>query len=268
MKFSKIFILLSLLVIVSCSSKQDDEKAKQNQPIDKLYNDAMSKLNDTDYKGAIEGFEETQRLYPYSEWAVRAEIMSAYANYKAGKYENAISISERFAKQHPTNINTPYAFYLKALCYYDQITDVGRDQRITEEARKALGELVRRFPDSDYSRDAKIKLDLVSDHLAGKEMEIGRYYENHEEYLAAINRFRSVVEQYQTTSHTPEALHRLVECYLKLGIGEQAKKYASVLGYNYPQSYWYKASYALMNGESLPQSSKEKSSLINKILPF
>ena len=197
---------------------------------------------------------------------MRSEIMVAYANYRDGKYDAAIGGLDRFVKQHPGNRSVAYAFYLKAMCYYEQITDVGRDQKITGQAQQALNEIVKRFPDSEYARDARIKLDLVSDHLAGKEMEIGRYYERRQDYLAAINRFRVVVEKYQTTSHVPEALHRLVECYLKLGVVDQAKRYAAVLGYNYPNSSWYKDSYALMNGEPLPPEGEKK--LWQRVLPF
>jgi outer membrane protein assembly factor BamD len=156
---------------------------------------------------------------------------------------------ERFTKLYPNNESTPYAYYIIALCYYEQISDVGRDQKITEQSMQALREVIRRFPDSEYARDARIKLDLTQDHLAGKEMEIGRYYLRHDDYIAAINRFRFVVENYQTTSHVPEALHRLVECYLKLGVKDEATRYAAVLGNNFPGSVWYRDSYKLMTGD-------------------
>ena len=259
--------LCAVLLLSACGKQAEEAAVKPPEPVDKLYNDAMGKLQGGEYKAAIAGFDDVERLYSYSPWALRAEIMSAYAAYRSHQYDTALSSIERFVKQHPDNSNTPYAFYLKAMCYYEQITDVGRDQKITTQASQALSDLINRFPDSEYARDARIKLDLVIDHLAGKEMEIGRYYEKHQEYLAAINRFRTVVEKYQTTSHTPEALHRLVECYLKLGAEDQAKRYAAVLGYNYPQSSWYRDSYALMNGQSLPPEPKKKG-LINKLIPF
>lgn len=267
MKYRIVFCLLGMLVAAACSSKKDDDKTKPPEPVAKMYNDAMNKLADGDYKEAITAFEEVERQHSYSEWALRAEIMAAYAAYKNRQYDSAISNLDRFVKQHPTNGNTPYAYYLKAMCYYVQITDVGRDQQVTTQSQQALSELIKRFPDTEYARDARIKLDLVTDHLAGKEMEIGRYYEKRQEYLAAINRFRMVVEKYQTTSHTPEALHRLVECYLKLGVTEQANRYAAVLGYNYPGSSWYRDSYADMNGKPLPPEPGKKS-LVDKILPF
>lgn len=249
-------IFLGFLSLSACS-KDDKDKEKPPEPVEKLYNEALNKLGQKEYKDAVKAFEEVERQHPYSEWAVRAEIMAAFANFRDGQYDAAISMLDRFVKQHPSNTNTPYAYYLKALCYYEQITDVGRDQKITVQAQQALREVVSRFPDSEYARDARLKLDLVADHLAGKEMEIGRYYERHYDYLAATNRFRTVVEKYPTTSHTPEALERLVECYLKLGVVEQAQRYAAVLGYNYPGSQWYKDSYALMNGKPIPKADSE-----------
>ncbi len=256
-----------VLALSACSSKKQSVNDNQTLPVAKLYNDALAKLHDHDYKEAIKGFEDVERQHSYSEWAVRAEIMAAYASFRDQKYEVALGDLERFVKQHPENPNTSYAYYLRAMCYYVQITDVGRDQRVTTQAQQALNEVVDRFPDSEYARDAKLKLDLVSDHLAGKEMEVGRYYERHQDYLAAINRFRVVVEKYQTTSHIPEALHRLVECYLKLGVADQARKYAAVLGYNYPSSSWYKDSYADMKGRSLPPD-PGSSTLVDRILPW
>jgi outer membrane protein assembly factor BamD len=268
---SRVFLALtcSVLILSACGKSDDKDKNKPSEPVDKLYNDALNKLSQKEYKESVKAFEEVERQHPYSPWAVRSEIMAAFANYRNGQYDEAISQLDRFVKQHPGNTNAPYAYYLKAICYYEQITDVGRDQKITQQAQQALKEIVSRFPDSEYARDARLKLDLVADHLAGKEMEIGRYYEKHLEYLAAINRFRTVVEKYQTTSHTPEALHRLVECYLKLGVVDEAKRYAAVLGYNYPGSQWYKDSYALMNGKPLPVvQSDEPPSWWHRLMPF
>ncbi len=268
---SRLFRILPVLLItaclVACGGSKDADKAKPSEPVEKLYNDALTKLKNQEYKSAATAFDEVERQHPYSEWAVRAELMSAYCNYKAGKYDDAVNGLDHFVKQHPGNRNAPYAYYLKAMCYYEQITDVGRDQKITAQAQQALQEVIKRFPDTEYARDAKLKLDLTADHLAGKEMEIGRYYEKRFEYLAAINRFRIVVEKFQTTSHVPEALHRLVECYLKLGVTDQANKYAAVLGYNYPNSPWYKDSYADMNNQPLPPEGTEKSWL-RKLWPF
>lgn len=251
-----LLIGLSLFAVSACSSKKD-EAEKPPESAEKLYNDAIEKLGEKEYKSAVTAFEEVERQHPYSEWAVKSEIMAAFALYRNAKYEQAVGVLDSFVKEHPGHRDAPYAYYLKGMCYYEQITDVGRDQQVTAQAQQALSEVIKRFPDTDYARDAKLKLDLVADHLSGKEMEVGRYYQRQQQYLSAINRFRVVVEKYDTTSHVPEALHRLVECYLKLGVTEQAKRYAAVLGYNYPDSEWYSESFADMNGQPLPKHKKK-----------
>ena len=255
--------MLSLAACGDDEEKEAKEAAAKNAPVEKLYATAMDSYNQHHFKQAIDDFEEVERQHPYSEWAPRAEIMAAYAGYRGGQFDDSIAILDRFVKLHPTHKDTPYAYYLKALCYYTQITDVGRDQKMTEDAREALREVVTRFPDSDYAQDAKLKLDLTDDHLAGKEMEVGRYYLRQQEYLAAINRFKFVVDHYQTTSHVPEALHRLVEAYLKLGVVPEAKKYAAVLGYNFPGSDWYRYSYEMLQGNLSPE---EKRSTFDRLL--
>src|SRR5262249_30468331 len=181
----------------------------------------------------------------------QSEVMVAYSYYRGNKYTDAITALNHFIELHPGNKYAAYAYYLKALCYYEQIEDVRRDQKMTEQALAALNEVVNRYPTSAYARDARLKIDLTRDHLAGKEMDVGRYYEDRKLYLAAINRFRTVVEKYQTTSHTPEALERLTECYLALGVNEEAQTAAAVLGYNYPGSSWYQASYDLLKSKNL-----------------
>ncbi len=273
---SSLLSALVLLVAISgCGVFGDDDElnldgdvasSEPKLPVEQLYNEAKDELDSGSVKKAIEKFEEVERQYPYSEWAVRAQIMSAYASYRNEDYDAAIATLHHFVKLHPGNENTPYAFYLLALCYYEQISDVGRDQKMTQEAQRALEEVIKRYPDSEYARDAKLKLDLVADHLAGKEMEIGRYYLKRNEYLSAINRFKYVIDHYQTTSHTPEALHRLVESYLKLGVRDEAKKYTAVLGYNYPGSRWYRESYRLLTGEGLT-AEPEKGGFWSKWLP-
>ncbi len=232
------------LLLAACAGSNKDNYVEK--PVEDLYNTAMDQLADQYYDKAAKSFDEVERQHPYSVWATKAQLMSAYSLYQAGKYDESIVAADRFIQLHPGHRDIAYAYYLKALDYYVQIADVARDQRATEKAMAALGEVVRRFPDSKYGRDARLKIDLARDHLAGKEMEIGRFYEKRGSYLAAINRFKRVVDQYQTTTHVPEALHRLTECYLALGLTEEAQKTAAVLGYNYPGSSWYGHSYALM----------------------
>lgn len=234
----------SALLLSACGSSDTDTPTAAS--VEVLYNEAKDKLDSKDYKDSIKAFEEVERQHPDSDWANRAQIMAGYAAYRSGDYIQAIAALERFVKMHPGHEMAPYAYYLIALSSYEQISDVGRDQKMTEEALQALTEVVKRFPDTEYARDAKLKLDLTYDHLAGKEMQVGRYYLKRDEYLSAINRFRYVVENYQTTSHVPEALHRLVECYLKLGVEAEARKYAAVLGANFPDSVWYRDSYRLV----------------------
>ena len=183
--------------------------------------------------------------------------MQIYANFQGGNYNEAVLAADRYIQLHPGNRDVAYAYYIKAVSYYMQIVDVGRDQKLTELALKALDEVVRRFPDTKYARDAKLKLDFTRDHLAGKEMEIGRYYLKRREYLAAMNRFKRVVDNYQTTTHVPEALERLVEINLALGLTNEARENAAVLGYNYPGSQWYSDAYALVTGEGSPRQANE-----------
>lgn len=243
-------LLLSLLLLAGCASTADRPDYVE-RPVEELYNEAYDLLQAGEYTEAAKGFEEVERQHPYSQWATRAQLMAAYAYYEAQEYDAAIAAAERFIELHPGNKDVPYAQYLIGISYYERISDVGRDQGMTDEALRAFTELVRRYPDSPYARDAQLKIDLVRDHLAGKEMEIGRFYQKRGQYLAAINRFRNVVENYQTTTHVPEALHRLVESYLALGVEDEAKAAAAVLGYNYPDSKWYERSYALLTGRGL-----------------
>lgn len=260
-----VLMVAVLAGVTACSSKDEDTYIARD--VEVLYSVAATRMERKQYKLAAALFDEVERQHPYSVWARRAQLMSAYNYYEGKEYEDAILAAERFLALHPGNSSAPYAYYLIALCHYNQITDVGRDQRVTERALKALEEVIRRFPDSDYARDASIKRDMTRDHLAGKDMEIGRFYQSQKQYLAGLGRFRNVVENYQTTSHVPEALHRLVESYLALGIAEEAQAVAAVLGYNYPNSKWYKYSYATLTGQKLEPVASEKS-WISKILPF
>jgi outer membrane protein assembly factor BamD len=224
------------LMAAACSNK---EEAYVERPVEVLYNEAVNLMQQEKYASAAKAFDEVERQHPYSVWATNAQIQAAYANYLNKKYDDAIIALDRFISLHPGHKSAPYAYYLKALSYYEQISDVGRDQKITDLAMKALDELIARFPNTSYARDARVKVDLTKDHLAGKEMEIGRYYLKQDQYLAAVNRFKNVVANYQTTTHVPEALHRLVECYLALGLKDEARKTAALLGHNYPGSEWY-----------------------------
>jgi len=234
--------------LASCGSS-DDDKNYVETPVEQLYNRALDDLGAQEYKKAAKGFEEVDRQHPYSVWATKAQIMAAFAYYESNKYDDAIIALDRFIQLHPGHRDLAYAYYLKALCYYEQISDVGRDQRATQQALEALAEVVKRFSGSPYARDARLKVELAIDHLAGKEMAVGRYYQRNQQYVGAINRYRVVIERYQTTTHVPEALHRLVESYLALGVKSEAQESAAVLGYNFPGSEWYQDSYFLMTGE-------------------
>jgi outer membrane protein assembly factor BamD len=214
--------------------------------VNTLYAAAKDKLDAQQYQVAAALFDEVERQHPYSPWARRAQLMSAFSYYMAQKYNESIQSARRFLSIHPGNRDAPYAYYLIALSYYEQISDVTRDQKISEQALAALGEVQRRFPNSRYAADANLKADLVRDHLAGKEMEIGRFYQRRALWLASSLRFREVVAKYDTTTHAPEALYRLTESYLAMGVPEEAKKSAAVLGANYPGSEWYKRAYDLM----------------------
>ena len=224
-----------------------DEDFVAEQPVEQLYNDAADALDAKNYREAAKLFDEVERQHPYSQWATKAQLMSAYASYEAEDYIESIIALDRFIRLHPGNADVDYALYLKGLNYYEQISDVGRDQDMTRLAKENFEDLLRAYPNSKYARDAKLKLDLTLDHLAGKEMSIGRYYLVRNQHQAAIRRFMNVVKNYQTTTHTPEALHRLVEAYLSLGIRNEATRVAAVLGYNYPGNKWYEDTYKLLD---------------------
>lgn len=253
-----VLALVATAMLGACSSNDVEEEAYVEQPAEDLYNEALERLERGDEQLAAQAFEEVERQHPYSQWATRGQLMAAYAFYEGDSYDEAVGAARRFIDLHPGHKDVPYAYYLIGVCYYEQITDVGRDQKTTQQALQSFDELIRRFPDSKYTRDAQLKADLASDHLAGKEMEIGRYYQTRAKFVAAINRFRNVIERYQTTTHVPEALHRLTEAYLALGVQEEASKTAAVLGYNYPGNRWYQDSYALMTGEELPGDGTEE----------
>ncbi|HEY3778850.1 MAG TPA: outer membrane protein assembly factor BamD [Rhizomicrobium sp.] len=243
--------LAGALLLSGCSwlglDSSDDPDAKYvERPVEQIYNDAWKQIKDNNWNDAAKQFDEVERQHPYSAWARRAMLMSAFCYYQANKYTEAISAADAYIELHPGSHEVAYAFYLKAMSLYEQITDTGRDQTDTEQALTALQDVVQRFPDTEYARDASLKVDLTLDHLAGKEMEVGRYYLFRRDYIGAINRFRVVVERYQKTSQVAEALERLTEAYYALGIYDEAKTAAAVLGANYPGSPWYQDAYDLL----------------------
>ncbi len=256
----KLLIALFLMLGLSACSSSEKKKANvvETAPVETLYERATNAMNDERYVEATKYFEEVERQHPYSKWSTRAQLMAAYASYLDQRYDEAVVALDRYIQLHPGAEDVDYAYYLKAMSFYEQISDVRRDQNMTIQAVKALNTLIGRFPNSEYARDAMLKRDLTLDHLAGKEMEIGRYYLNRGHVNAAINRFRSVVANFQTTSHVAEALHRLVEAYMTLGLKGEAYQVAAVLGHNYPGSKWYERSYALLDDEQRKQIIDER----------
>jgi outer membrane protein assembly factor BamD len=243
---------LAALALAGCSmfaGREGADVAYVARDVESLYTEAKERLDRGDTKVAAGLFDEVERQHPYSPWARRAQLMGAFTNYVRKDYDKAIEGAQRFLSIHPGNRDAPYAYYLIAISYYEQVSDVQRDQSTTELALAALQEVNRRYPNTRYASDARLKIDLVNDHLAGKDMEIGRYYERAGRWLAAQIRFQNVVENYQTTSHAPEALYRLTETSLQLGLHEEAKKYSAVLGANYPGSEWYEKAYELIEDE-------------------
>ena len=230
-----------------------------DEPVERIYLRGTANLDRQRWVRALNAFEEVERQHPYSSWARRAMLMEAYAHYMANDYDEAIADAQRFISLHPGNESAPYAYYLIAVCHFERILDVGRDQGTTERALQALNDVVRRYPDSTYARDARLKIDMVYDQLAGKELAVGRFYLTRDQHLAAINRFRNVLENenFQRTSHTPEALHRLVEAYLSVGMTEEAQRMAAILGHNFPGSEWYQRSYTLMTESGVTPVSAE-----------
>ena len=242
---------VAALALSACAGKKKTRLAYQERPVELLYNTGADRLDKRQWDQAVGYFEEVERQHPYSEWSRRSILMTAFARYQSNDYPEAIAGAERVIQLYPGNQSTVYAFYLKAICYFEQIVDVGRDQAATEQALAALRDVVQRYPRSEYAADARLKIDMVNDQLAGKEMTVGRYYLRNSQPLAAVGRFRTVIDRYQTTSHTPEALYRLVEAYLTLGLTGEATRNGAVLGYNYPGDPWYRDAYNLLNDKGL-----------------
>ena len=245
--------LMALLALGACSSDEDDPfyDAYAGRTAASIFQEGEAQLNAGEPTDAAHTFEELERVHPYSEWAKRSMIMAAYAYYQGAEYDSAISAAQRYISFFPSDPDAAYAQYLVGMAHYDRIVDVQRDQGATRRAIQEFEEVVRRYPNSEYAREAALKIDLARDQMAGKEMTVGRYYLGQGNYMAAINRFKTVLSLHQTTSHAPEALHRLVEAYLSLGVTSEARTAAAILGHNFPGSDWYQASYAMMQGADI-----------------
>ncbi|TMJ28980.1 MAG: outer membrane protein assembly factor BamD [Alphaproteobacteria bacterium] len=245
-------VVLAAAALSACAWFGDKDLPLSDDPPDRLYNEGLFLLNTKhDFKAAAKKFEEVDRQHPYSEWARKSLIMTAYAYYESRQYDEAIVSAKRYVTLHPGSPDAAYAQYLIGSSYFEQIPDITRDQLGTEKALNALDEVVRKFPNTEYAASAKHKIDVAKDQLGGKEMTIGRYYQEKRDYTGAINRFKVVVTQYQTTRHVEEALMRLTEVYMTLGIVDEAQTAAAVLGHNFPDSPWYKDAYRLVKSGGL-----------------
>jgi outer membrane protein assembly factor BamD len=248
-----ILALIGSLALSGCSvfHKKKPQLSYQERPVDLLFSVGAEDLDHHQWNDAVNYFREVERQHPFSEWSRRAILMMAYAHYEANNYTEAIADTDRFITLYPGNASAAYAYYLKAICYFEQIVDVNRDQANAELAQAAMREVMKRYPNTEYATDARIKTDMITDQLAGKEMTVGRYYLKSGDAIAAVGRFKTVIDKYQTTSHTPEALYRLVVCYLTLGLAKEAVEDGAVLGYNYPGDVWYADAYRLLTSKGL-----------------
>ena len=266
-------VAVSALSTAACNRGANRPRlAYEERPVEALYNTGYARVEAKRWSDAIDYFQEVERQHPYSEWSRRAILMQIYAYYQNNNYQEAISASDRFIALFPGNPSAPYAFYMKALCNFEQITDVGRDQGFAQAALDGLRDVARRYPGTSYAIDATVKIDMVNDQLAGKEMAIGRYYQRANQPLAAINRYKTVIdnEAFQRTSHTPEALYRLVEVYVGLGLKEEATRNGAVLGFNYPGSPWYAEAYQLLSEEGARPDvapTTQRESWLRRIIP-
>jgi outer membrane protein assembly factor BamD len=260
--YARSALLALALGLAGCShhhSKPDAGDLASTLPPDVLYAQGVAKVQSENYDDAVKSFDQVEENYPYSSWSSHAQLMEGYAQYKQQNYDDALSAINRYIALHPESDEIAYAYYLKSLCYYEQIDDVQRDQTATYEAIQTLTDVTTRFPDSAYARDARIKLRLAYNRLAGHDMAIGRFYEKQHLYGAALGRYQDVVTSYQTTTYTPEALERMVEVYLDLGLTDAAQDTGSVLGYNYPGSSWYQAAYKKLRAHGLVPEAPHKS---------
>ena len=251
-----IFALISLL-FSSCSDSHNNIGigVSEDKAAEEIFNSGERDLIRRRYNDAAEKFKEVERLYPYSDWAKRALIMQVYSFHKDKEYENVVSAANRFIEFHPKDKDIPYAYYLIGLSYYDQVLAIGRDQKLTQEALKIFKLIIKEYPDSEYASNSQIKYDFLKNQLASKEMEVGRYYLKRSHYVSAINRFRGIIEDFSTTSQVPEALHRLVEAYLSLGLTDEAQTAGAILGYNYKSNEWYERSFELLRSKGLKPKS-------------
>lgn len=251
-----IFALISLL-FSSCSDSQNNIGigVSEDKAAEEIFNSGERELIRRRYNDAAEKFKEVERLYPYSDWAKRALIMQVYSFHKDKEYENVVSAANRFIEFHPKDKDIPYAYYLIGLSYYDQVLAIGRDQKLTQEALRIFKLIIKEYPDSEYASSSQIKFDFLKNQLASKEMEVGRYYLKRSHYVSAINRFRGIIEDFSTTSQVPEALHRLVEAYLSLGLTDEAQTAGAILGYNYKSNEWYERSFELLRSKGLKPKS-------------
>ena len=266
-------VAVAALTVSACAGNKPRQKlAYEERPVEMLYNTGYQRLQSKRWTDAVDYFQEVERQHPYSEWSRRAILMQVYAYYQNNNYQDAIAAADRFIALFPGNPSAAYAFYMRAICNFEQIVDVGRDQAYAEAALVGLRDVARRYPNTPYATDARVKIDMVNDQLAGKEMAVGRFYQRANQPLAALNRYKAVInnEAFQRSSHTPEALYRLVEVNVALGLTEEATRNAAVLGFNYPGSPWYAEAYALLSERGVRpdvQPEAKRESWLQRIIP-
>ncbi|MBD1142032.1 outer membrane protein assembly factor BamD [Pelagibacterales bacterium SAG-MED32] len=240
------FLFVILIMLTACSDSKLAIPETEGEKLQILYNQAMSLVKKRDFVDAAILFEDIERQYPYSKWSNQAQLMSGFCYYKSNMHNESLDALERFIALYPGSEKISYAYYLRALNYYEQISDVERDQTTTTKAKRAFNEVINKYPDSDFASDALNRIDVINDRLAAKEMEIARYYQFNHQWISAINRYNNILEEYKTSVYTEETLHRLVEIYYSLGLHEEAKRYAATLQFNFPESDWYLKSYELL----------------------
>ena len=248
MRLLRIFILLPItfFILQNCTDSKLLTPETEGEKLQILYSEAMDKVKNKDFVDAAVLFEDIERQYPYSKWSNQAQLMTAFCYYRSQFYDESLDAIERFIALYPGSKKISYAYYLRALNYFEQIKDIERDQSMTEKSKSSFYEVVNKFPDSEFVDDSLDKIDIINDRLAAKEIEIARYYQFNNQWISAINRYNKILDKYDTSVYTAESLHRLVEIYFSLGLYEEAKRYASTLGYNFPDSDWYTKSYELV----------------------